>query len=74
MVVTSLLAGCDFISKTEYASNDKLQYLKSRNGPDLVIPPPLSGSNISAFYRLPDQTQHAKVAINPPKDQSKVSQ
>lgn len=67
--VMMCLSGCGFLSTTEYASNDKSQYLKSKNGPDLVIAEPLTAQNISDFYRLPDQTNAAKISIRPPKAQ-----
>ncbi|PJD91501.1 MAG: hypothetical protein CK424_06750 [Legionella sp.] len=64
--LSSMLAGCQILSTTEYATNNRDQYLQSRNGPGLVIPKPLSDSNISEFYRLPDQTQPARIGITPP--------
>ncbi|MCR9191240.1 MAG: hypothetical protein NXI01_01080 [Gammaproteobacteria bacterium] len=61
------LSGCNgLLSNTEFASNNETQYLKSKNGKDLVVKPPLSSENISDFYRLPNQTQAAKVSIKPP--------
>ncbi len=61
-----MLTGCQFFSTSDYATNNTDQYLKSRNGPDLVIPKSLNDSNISDFYRLPDQTQAARIGITPP--------
>jgi len=61
-----MLTGCQLLSTSEYATNNTDQYLKSRNGPGLVIPKSLSDSNISDFYHLPDQTQAAKIGITPP--------
>ena len=40
--------------------------MTSKNGPDLLVPPPLTNSNLSDFYVLPEQTQDPKVAIEPP--------
>jgi len=51
------LSGCNgLLSNSEFASNNETQYLKSKNGKDLVVKPPLSSDNISDFYRLPNQT------------------
>ncbi|KTC81642.1 hypothetical protein [Legionella brunensis] len=59
----SLLSAC-----SNYASNGEAQYLRSKNGPTVVVPPPLTDSNISHFYDLPAQTQNARVSIAPPSD------
>lgn len=56
------LASCS----SHYASNAGKVYLKSRNGPDLVVSPPLTTANLGYFYNLPPQTQNAKVSIRPP--------
>ncbi len=64
--VMCVLTGCTVFSPTHYASNEKQQYLKSQNGADLVVPPPLSTTNISDFYHLPDQQQNARVSVTPP--------
>lgn len=66
IVVTTLISGCVLWPETEYATNEKNQYLKSKNGPDLVIPQPLTTSNISDFYHLTDQTKPSKINIVPP--------
>lgn len=60
------VVGC---SSLEYASNEPQQYLKSKNGQDLEVPPALSSENLSDFYRLPNQPQNAKLKVNtaPPK-------
>ena len=50
----------------QYATNSKMQYMESRNGPALSVPPPLTTRNISSFYDLPDQTQNAQVSLVPP--------
>ncbi len=49
-----------------FASNDQQQYLDSKNGPNLVVKPPLTKSNLSGFYRLPPAPKHPKVNIEPP--------
>lgn len=63
----TLLSGCliDW-QPTDFASSDKDGYLTSKNGKDLLVPPPLTSSNLSDFYVLPDQTQNPKVGIEPP--------
>lgn len=66
LFIISMLSSCFFWEPTDYASNDKDQYLTSKNGPNLVVPQPLSSSNISDFYTLPDQNQNAKVSVEPP--------
>lgn len=49
-----------------YTSNGEKNYLKSRNGPKLVVPAPLTDTDISYFYNLPPQNQDARVSIEPP--------
>ncbi len=49
-----------------FASNNKTQYLESKNAPDLVVEKPLTASNLSGFYRLPPAPKHPKVDILPP--------
>lgn len=63
-----LLGGCllDDWQPTDFASSDKDKYLASKNGKDLLVPPPLTNSNLSDFYVLPEQKQNAKVGIEPP--------
>ncbi|AWN73368.1 hypothetical protein LEAN103870_15610 [Legionella anisa] len=56
-----LFSGC-----SRYASNGEHLYLSSRNGPQLDVPPPLTRTNISSFYDLPQQNQNAQVSIAPP--------
>lgn len=66
--VACLISSCSSLfSQTDYDSSDKLHYLKSKNGPQLVVPPPLTSTNISDFYDLPPQNQDARVSITPPK-------
>ena len=62
MVLSVLLTGCS----AQYTSNGEQQYLKSRNGVNLVVPPSLSTVNISDFYDLPSQNQDARVTVAPP--------
>lgn len=56
-----VLAGC----QVPYPSNDKQAYLKSKNAPRLVVPPPLQKDEISSFYYLPDAEGQKKVSIKP---------
>lgn len=53
-------------SCSKYSSNGESLYLQSRNGQKVEVPPPLTSSNISNFYDLPEQTQNANVSIEPP--------
>jgi uncharacterized lipoprotein len=62
LLVLTALAGCS----SSYYSNAEEEYLRSRNGEKLVVPPPLTNANISYFYNLPPQTQDARVSIAPP--------
>ncbi|MBA3535049.1 MAG: hypothetical protein H0T84_00305 [Tatlockia sp.] len=55
-----LLAAC-----SQFASNGDKQYLNSKNGARVVVPPPMTDSNISRFYDLPPQNQNAGVSIRP---------
>ena len=56
------LCGCN----TPFTSNEKDQYLESKNAPDLVVKPPLTTSNLSGFYTLPPAPEHPEVEILPP--------
>ncbi len=49
-----------------YATNDSLGYMKSHNGPRLVVDTPLTTANISYFYELPPVHADAFVDIGPP--------
>lgn len=60
--LSALLASCS----SYYASNADKQYLNSKNGPMLVVPKPLTESNISHFYNLPPQTHDPRVSNEPP--------
>ena len=57
-----VLTGCS----AQYTSNGEQQYLQSRNGVNLVVPPPLTAMNISDFYNLPPQNRDARVSVVPP--------
>lgn len=63
-VISSLLliSACSM----HYGSNGETLYLASRNGPNLVVPAPLTDTDISHFYELPNQNQPATVSIVPP--------
>ncbi|KTD18398.1 hypothetical protein [Legionella jordanis] len=63
MISMWLLTAC-----SNYASNGESLYLKSRNGAAVAVPPPLTDSNISHFYDLPQSNQNARVSIAPPAD------
>ena len=71
VVKKTVLAGLSFLFLTAcssyYASNAETNYLKSRNGPELVVPPPETATNIGYFYNLPSQNQDARVSIKPPR-------
>ncbi len=54
------------VSCSKYSSNGESLYLQSRNGQKVEVPPPLTSSSISNFYDLPEQTQNAKVNVEPP--------
>ncbi len=64
IIISCCLVGCS----SKYATNDKQQYLESRNGAPLVVPPPLTRSNLSGFYELPEpDAGQRKVSVVPPK-------
>lgn len=50
----------------QYASNGEKYYMHSHNGTELLVPAPLTSSNISHFYDLPAQNQKAAVSVEPP--------
>ena len=62
MLLSVLLTACHI----KYTSNGENQYLKSRNGVDIVVPPPLTPNDMSHFYDLPPQQQNAQITIEPP--------
>jgi len=61
-VCAVLISGCS----NRYASNGEKLYLGSRNGVSVVVPPPLTNTNVSHFYDLPSQDRNAEVNIAPP--------
>ena len=62
LLVSSLwLVACS----SHFSASAERGYLKSRNGPALVVPPPLTSANMGYFYNLPPQTQKAQVSIVP---------
>ncbi len=65
-VFLQALSGCALLPSAEFSSNDTHEYLHSRNGKNLGINRPLTDSNISNFYQLPNQTKPAKISIKPP--------
>ena len=62
VMISLLVAACS----SHYASNGEQQYLKSRNGPPLLVPELMTTANISHFYDLPPQNQNARISITPP--------
>jgi uncharacterized lipoprotein len=58
----SVLTACTL----PYASNDKQQYLLSKNGAALDVPAPLTAENLSGFYDLPDAKDAHRVSVAPP--------
>lgn len=62
-----LLTGCG----SWYTSGAEKRYLKSHNGPGLVINAPLTDDNISHFYDLPEQRTDPTVANTPPLSSTK---
>ncbi|WP_133127980.1 hypothetical protein [Legionella nagasakiensis] len=64
MALALLLSAC----ASYYSSNGEKKYLESRNGLNLVVPPPLTSANISHFYDLPPQNQNPRVNIEPPQN------
>ena len=66
VLVTMIISVCLVACSTPYSTNDKQQYLSSRNGPLLVVPSPLTRSNMSNFYDLPPQNGDPKVSVAPP--------
>ena len=64
-----LVASCN----ANFMNNADKYYLFSANGRNLVVSPPLTNSNISHFYDLPQQNKQLYTDIKPPKIKSKVS-
>ncbi len=65
LILTGLV-GCGLMPSGEFSSNNKKDYLRSKNGPNLVINKPLTDANTSDFYQLPDQKKIATISIKPP--------
>ncbi|OGV50145.1 MAG: hypothetical protein A3F46_04040 [Legionellales bacterium RIFCSPHIGHO2_12_FULL_42_9] len=58
-----LLVSCS----SQFVSHGEKMYLRSKNGPGVVVPPPLTDTNTSHFYDLPaQQKKHPKVSVVPP--------
>ncbi len=66
--VLLILLSCLSLSacSTYYSSNGDENYKKAKNGPQLVVPSPLTQQNISGFYELPPQPDDPDVSIKPP--------
>ncbi len=60
LISVMLLTAC-----SQFDSNGDREYLRSRNGVRVAVPPPLTESNISHFYDLPQQNKDPKVNIAP---------
>ncbi len=60
-VLCIFMFGC----QVPFPSNDAKAYLKSKNGPKLVVPPPLKHDEISSFYFLPEACGNKRVHIHP---------
>ncbi|MFY7698097.1 MAG: hypothetical protein ACOVQX_04695 [Legionella sp.] len=56
-------------SPSYYTTNGEKHYLNSHHGETIIVPAPMTKSNISDFYTLPAQTQDAVVDVLPPTDQ-----
>ena len=66
-VVISLIALFLVACSSQFASHGERLYLRSKNGPGVVVPPPLTDSNISHFYDLPvQQNKHPRASVVPP--------
>ena len=57
---------CSMLLAACAANQGSDAYLKSTNGPDLVVPAPLTSANMGYFYKLPPQHQNARIGIEPP--------
>ena len=60
-IVCFVLVSC----AVPYSSSNTKGYLKSQNGPKLVVPPPLQQDEISSFYELPNAEGNKRVDIRP---------
>lgn len=67
LIITGFLLVGALSACSHYATNGEKLYLQSKNGPGVRVPPPLTDSNISPFYNLPNPTKPvSKVSIEPP--------
>ena len=60
--LVSCLAACS----SRYDNSGEQRYLASKNGATLVVPSPLTTTNLGYFYNLPPQNQDARISIKPP--------
>ena len=60
-IVCFVLVSC----AVPYSSSNTKGYLKSQNGPKLVVPPPLQQDEISSFYELSNAEGNKRVDIRP---------
>ncbi len=56
-----LLSSCSL-----FTSNNDSLYLQSHNGKPLEVPPPLTKSEISTYYDLPDPSNNPVISLEPP--------
>ena len=62
-VVALFLVSCS----ANFGGQGEKLYLRSKNGPGVVVQPPLTDTNISHFYDLPvQQNKHPKASVVPP--------
>lgn len=64
-VVVTVLLSVGISACTPSSGNADKQYLMSMNGPSVVAPTPLTNTNISRFYELPNPKKNAMVSIAP---------
>ena len=70
-VVVLFLVSCS----TKFASHGDRLYLRSKNGPGVMVAPPLTDNNISHFYDLPAQpNKHPSVSVAAPMIDTNVKQ
>ncbi len=66
-IVISAVVLCLVACSSQFTSNGDKLYLRSKNGPGIVVQPPLTDTNISHFYDLPaQQGKRPKVSVTPP--------
>jgi uncharacterized lipoprotein len=73
MLITTIAILLASACSSRYSSNGEHLYLRSQNGPNLVLPPSLSTANISHFYDLPNVIGNPNVGIAPPVEVAKNS-